>query len=79
MKNRIRGESGGLLFRVFEFHIEGQPSPPIYRQSYDMLAETNLIHNQKKEAFASKNNFFDIWLPGTDSIPSVIIHRATPI
>jgi len=40
---------------------------PNYRQPFDMLAETNLAFEQKKAVSHTKNDLFDIWLPGTDS------------
>tara|TARA_B100001971_G_C17834159_1_gene355305 strand:- start:163 stop:423 length:261 start_codon:yes stop_codon:yes gene_type:complete len=47
--------------------VSGGRLHPIYRQPFDMLAETNLTYQQKKAVSPMKNDLFDIWLPGTDS------------
>jgi site-specific DNA recombinase len=40
---------------------------PNYRKPFDILAETNIIYQQKKAFFQAENGLFDNWLPSTDS------------
>jgi site-specific DNA recombinase len=40
---------------------------PTYRQPFDILAEKNIIYQQKKGDFPKKNALRPFWLPGTDS------------
>ena len=40
---------------------------PIYRKPFDILAKTNQSYQSKKAVSGNENDFFDIWLPGTDS------------